>query len=59
MTSWLLGILVGLFALLGLYLAAYAIDTGMFTFGFLLVGFGIVYIFWLIRLTSISRSAHF
>lgn len=49
MTSWILGTIAALFALLGAYLAARAIDIGMFTFGFLLVGFGIIYVFWLLK----------
>ena len=38
-----------LFAMLGAYLASRAIDVGMLTFGFLLLGFGILYGFWLIK----------
>jgi len=34
---------------LGAYLASRAIDVGMLTFGFLLLGFGILYCFWLIK----------
>ena len=49
MTAWLLGILAGFFALLGAILAAGAIDTGMFTFGMGLVGFGVLFVFWLIK----------
>jgi hypothetical protein len=49
MTSWILGSLAAFFALLGAYLAARAIDIGIFTFGFLLIGFGIVYVFWLTK----------
>ncbi len=49
MTAWLLGILAGFFALLGSILAAGAIDTGMFTFGMGLVGFGVLFVFWLIK----------
>jgi hypothetical protein len=49
MTAWLLGILAGFFALLGAVLAAGAIDTGMFTFGLGLAGFGVLFVFWLIK----------
>jgi hypothetical protein len=49
MTAWLLGILAGFFAVLGAVLAAGAVDTGMFTFGLGLVGFGVLFVFWLIK----------
>jgi hypothetical protein len=49
MTSWILGIVAVCFALLGLVLASNAIDLGMSTFGFGLLGFGVFFVFWLMR----------
>ncbi len=49
MTAWILGIVAGLFGLLGAVLAANAIDIGMATFGYGLVGFAIWFGFWLIK----------
>ena len=49
MTYWLLGAFGALFGLLGAVLAARAIDTGMLTFGLLLVAFAVVFVFWLIK----------
>ena len=49
MTSWIFGIFSILAALLGLELAAHAIDIGMTTFGFGLFGFGIFFLFFLIN----------
>lgn len=49
MTSSLLGIFAALLALLGAVLAAHAIDTGMFTFGLGLLGFGVFFVYWLMK----------
>ncbi|MBV8651131.1 MAG: hypothetical protein JO255_06655 [Alphaproteobacteria bacterium] len=49
MISWILGIVAGLFALLGAVLASHAIDIGMATFGFGLAVFGTFFIFWLVK----------
>ncbi len=49
MTSWILGAAAVLFALLGTVLASRAIDIGMSTFGFGLVGFGVFFVYWLIK----------
>ncbi len=49
MTYWLLGAFGALFGLLGAVLAARALDTGMLTFGLLLVAFAVVFVFWLIK----------
>lgn len=49
MSGWFFGILTGLFGLLGALLASRAIDVGMFTFGFGLIAFAIVFVFWLIK----------
>jgi hypothetical protein len=45
----ILGSIAGLFGLLGAVLAANAIDTGMYLFGFGLIGFAVLYGFWLIK----------
>lgn len=52
MTSWIVGIVCGLFGLLGAFLAANAMDDGMFVFGLGLVAFGIWMIYFLIRKRS-------
>jgi hypothetical protein len=49
MTSALLGIFAILLAFLGAVLAAHAIDTGMFTFGLGLIGFGVFFVYWLTK----------
>ena len=49
MTHWIFGGLAALFALLGGILASRAIDAGMFTFGLGLIGFGVFFIFWLMK----------
>ncbi len=49
MTHWLLGAFGVLFGLLGAILASRALDTGMLTFGLLLVGFAVIFVFWMIK----------
>lgn len=49
MSRWIFGTLSILFALLGAVLASRAIDTGMFTFGLGLIGFGVFFAFWLMK----------
>jgi hypothetical protein len=49
MTSWILGIVTGIFALLGAVLASHAIDIGMATFGSGLAVFGVFFVFWLLK----------
>jgi hypothetical protein len=49
MSAWITGIASGFFGLLGLVLAAKAVDTGMSVFGFALFGFGILMIFWILK----------
>jgi hypothetical protein len=48
-TSWIFGIFAGLIALLGVILAANALDIGMATFGAGLIVFGVGFVMWLIK----------
>jgi hypothetical protein len=50
MSNWIVCIVSGLFGLLGLFLAANAVDDGIYVFGFALFGFGILMNFWIINL---------
>lgn len=47
--SWIVGVLVGGLGLLGLTMAAHAVDTGAHLFGMLLFAFAILFDFWLIK----------
>jgi FtsH-binding integral membrane protein len=49
MIDWIIGIVVTVLALLGLFLAAGAYDLGMTTFGYALFAFGLFFDFWLIK----------
>jgi len=49
MSHWILGIFAGICALLGLFMAAGARDTGIFLFGFGLFGAGILFAWWMIK----------
>ncbi len=49
MIDWILGLVMAVFAVLGLVLAAGAYDTGMYTFGLLLFAFGTFFDFWLVK----------
>ncbi len=49
MTNWIVGIVCGIFALLGAFLAAGALDDGMFVFGLGLIVFGVWMIYFLIK----------
>ncbi len=49
MSAWILGTVAVLVGLLGAVLAANAIDIGIYAFGFGLIGFAILYGFWLIK----------
>lgn len=57
MTSWIVGIVCGLFALLGAVLASHAMDDGMTLFGFGLIVFGIWMVFFLIKKGYDQREA--
>jgi hypothetical protein len=56
MTYWFFGAFAALFGLIGALLAARAIDVGMLTFGLGLIGFAVVFIFWLIKDTFDERE---
>ncbi len=49
MSQWIVGIVSGLFGLLGLFLASHAVDDGMSVFGFALFAFGVLMVFWLTK----------
>jgi hypothetical protein len=59
MSNWIVGIVSGLFGLLGLFLAANAVDDGIYVFGFALFGFGLLMDFWLVKLAcDTAERAH-
>ena len=49
MSHWVMGILAGIFALIGLLMAGAARDTGIFIFGLLLLGGGVLFVFLMIK----------
>ncbi len=49
MTNGSFGVVAVLLALLGAVLASRAIDVGMMTFGLGLIGFGLLFAFWLMK----------
>jgi hypothetical protein len=49
MSHWIMGIMSVLFALIGLFLAAGAHDTGIFIFGLGLFGSGVLFAWWMIK----------
>jgi Na+-translocating ferredoxin:NAD+ oxidoreductase RnfD subunit len=48
MGNWIFGVVMALLSLAGLFIASRAHDTMLTTVGFLLAGFGLAFIFWLI-----------
>ena len=60
MIDWILGLVMAVFAVLGLVLASGAYDTGMYTFGLGLFVFGTFFDFWLIKKSfdAQEQSAH-
>jgi len=48
MGSWIFGVAMALLSLIGLFIASRAHDQMLSTVGFLLVAFGLAFIFWLI-----------
>ena len=55
---WLGGILLGLAALIGLYISAHASDSGFAFFGALLSLFGVLMLFRLIALATADTETH-
>jgi hypothetical protein len=49
MSHWIMGMLAGLFALIGLLMAGAAVDAGIFIFGLLLFVGGVLFIFLMIK----------
>jgi hypothetical protein len=49
MSDFLIGALVSLLGLLGLYAAGHALDSGMETFGLGLAFFAVFYVVWLVK----------
>ena len=49
MIDWIIGLVMAVFAVLGLVLASGAYDVGMYTFGLGLFAFGIFFDFWLVK----------
>jgi len=56
MIDWIIGIVITVLALLGLFLAAGAYDLGMTTFGYALFAFGLFFDFWLIKKSFDSQE---
>ena len=54
--SWIWGIVAGLAALIGLFMAAGAYDGAFALAGYLLMLFGVSYIFFLIQQSGSNRS---
>ncbi|MDH3660168.1 MAG: hypothetical protein OEU92_09085 [Alphaproteobacteria bacterium] len=48
-STWLLGIIMGLLAILGLVMASGAVDTIFYATGLALTAFGILFVFFLIK----------
>ena len=55
--SWILGGIVGLIGIFGLFLAANAVDGGIYYFGLLLFAFAVLFVFSLIRRGFDEREA--
>lgn len=56
--AWIWGIIAGLIAFLGLFMAARAHDGVFALAGYLLMLFGIVYVFFMIKQSGPGRSRH-
>ena len=50
MSDWIIGGCVTFLSVVGLFLAAGAYDTGMYTFGLLLFAFGVFFDFFLVKM---------
>jgi len=55
---WLGGVILGLAAIIGLFIGAHAHDSGFALFGFLLSLFGVLMLFRLIALSTASPETH-
>jgi hypothetical protein len=49
MSHWIMGIFAGLLALVGLFMAAGARDSGIFIFGLGLFAAGVLFAWWMIK----------
>ncbi|HTR88277.1 MAG TPA: hypothetical protein VMI56_27600 [Reyranella sp.] len=49
MSHWIMGVIGGGAALLGLFMAAAAVDPGIFWFGLTLAVFGVLFAWWMIK----------
>ena len=57
MSHWILGIFAVFSALLGLFMAAGALDTGVFLFGLGLFGAGVLFAWWMIKTAYDEQEA--
>ena len=48
MGTWIFGVIMAILSMVGLFIASRAHDQMLVLTGFLLVGFGLAFIFWLI-----------
>jgi hypothetical protein len=55
--KWIAGGIVSLIGMVGLFLAANAVDRGIYVFGLALAGFAVIYVFALIRRAFDERDA--
>ena len=60
MSHWIMGILSGLFGLIGLFMASAAHDRGIFIFGFALMVFAVLFCWFMIKTAfdEAERAAH-
>jgi hypothetical protein len=57
MVDWIVGAFAGLCAVIGLFLAAGAMDDGMYVFGLGLFAFGCFFVFFLVKKAHDARAA--
>ena len=50
MSHWIMGILAGVFGLIGLFMAAAAREPAIFWFGATLAAFGVLFCWWMIKI---------
>jgi len=51
MSHWIMGILAVLFGLIGLFMASAAHDFGIYFFGLALAAFGVLFCWWMIKIS--------